>query len=331
MSSKQSVRKIASIAHVSPATVSRVLNNSANVSPELRERVVAALAETGYASPLWARGERSSRIAMLIPEMRNPFYSEVIRGVLDTASAAKYNLLLCSAASMDLKESSEPSFLFSGNWVDGVISTQKLKKDSRLLSMIPTGTPVVQCCEYNETLDMPLVSIDNYQAACSAAEHLLDIGRRNIAFFGGDTSSMYSSLREAGYRDTMARYGAAVREDWVVQLGGVDYSIALSASRQLFSQEERPDAVFAASDVIAAGVINGIRSCGLKVPEDVSVVGFDDVEVAQMGYPSITTVRQPRYKMGCTACSMLLQLIETGSVPSKNVMLPSELIVRDSS
>ncbi len=324
--SKCTIRQVAALAGVSPATVSRVLSGSGGVSQELRSKVVSAARESGYISRK-PNGRRY--IGLIVPDLKNPFYNEIIQGVMDTAALSSCGILLWSSSIGS--ESSSPPIFTSDLAVDGVISTQLLHPDSLIFKSMPKDIPLVQCCEYNEELPFPIVSIDNYASAYNAVSHLINLGRRSIAFFGSSSASMYTVLREQGFRDAMADYGLPVNEAWVLHLGDVDYNLAVSAADHLFSQSDCPDAVFAVSDMYAAGVTRSARKLGFAIPDDVSVVGFDDTDVAKINEPPLTTIRQPSYKMGCFACSMLLQLISTGSTPSRKVILESELIVRDSS
>lgn len=326
---KQTARQIAALAQVSPATVSRVMNGTARVSPQLKKKVLDAAAQLGYENPD-APDRGSHLIGLLAPSMSNPFYSEVIEGVLQTATDAGYNVVLCPSTSSNTADydSISPSRDLLG--LAGLISLSRIRLNSALFQMLPEGIPIVQCCEYDEAFPYPIVAIDNYAAAFHATTYLLDLGYRKLSIFNSTSHTLYGRLREKGFRDALAAQGVPLREDWVLYLGEIDYNLSLAAARNLFSKEDHPDAVFTVSDIYAAGITRSLSQIGLRVPEDVSVVGFDDTEVALINTPALTTVRQPRHKLGATACSVLLHLIRTGSCTSRYFMVESDLIVRKS-
>lgn len=326
---KQTARQIATLAQVSPATVSRVMNGTARVSPQLKKKVLDAAAQLGYENPDASIGG-SRLIGLLSPSMANPFYSEVIDGILQTATDAGYNIVLCPPTSSNIVDYDGMPSLQGRQPLAGLITLSRLRQDSAIIRTLPEGTPIVQCCEYDEDLPYPIVAIDNYSAAFHATTYLLDLGCRNLAIFNSTCHTLYGKLREKGFRDALAAQGVPLREDWILHLGEIDYNLSLAAARNLFSKPDHPDAVFTVSDVYAAGITRSLAQIGLRVPEDVSVVGFDDTDVALINTPTLTTIRQPRYKLGATACNVLLRLIRAGTCSSRYFMVESDLIVRKS-
>ncbi len=326
---KQTARQIATLAQVSPATVSRVMNGTARVSPQLKKKVLDAAAQLGYENPDASTGG-SRLIGLLSPSMANPFYSEVIDGILQTATDAGYNIVLCPPTSSNIVDYDGTPPLQGRQPLAGLITLSRLRQDSAIIRTLPEGTPIVQCCEYDEDLPYPIVAIDNYSAAFHATTYLLDLGYRNLAIFNSTCHTLYGKLREKGFRDALAAQGVPLREDWILHLGEIDYNLSLAAARNLFSKPDHPDAVFTVSDVYAAGITRSLAQIGLRVPEDVSVVGFDDTDVALINTPTLTTIRQPRYKLGATACNVLLRLIRAGTCSSRYFMVESDLIVRKS-
>lgn len=327
---KSTARQIAVLAQVSPATVSRVMNGTAQVSTQLRDRVMSAAAQLGYINPV--RPETGSRlIGLLAPKLSNPFYSEIIEGVLDTAANANYSVVLLPAMSSSIQDYDGSPFLHAEQApLAGLISLSRLQLNSVMLRNLQPDLPIVQCCEYDEELPYPIVAIDNYAAAYHATTYLLGLGYRKLAIFNSTCHTLYGRQREQGFRDALKAQQLPLREDWVLHLGEIDYNLALAAARNLFSQPDHPDAVFTVSDVYAAGITKCLSQIGLRVPEDVSVVGFDDTEIALINTPALTTIHQPRYKLGATACNVLLRLIRAGSCPSQHFMVESDLIVRNS-
>lgn len=326
---KQTARQIAALAQVSPATVSRVINGTAQVSPQLKKKVLDAAAQLGYENPRTPAGG-SHLIGLLTPSMSNPFYSEVIEGILQTATDAGYHVVLCPSTSSNILDYDETPPLQGFHALAGLISLSRLRQGSALLRALQEGTPIVQCCEYDEDLPYPIVAIDNYSAAYHATTYLLDLGYRDLAIFNSTCHTLYGRLREKGFRDALADRGIPLREEWILHLGEIDYNLSLAAARNLFSRADHPDAVFTVSDIYAAGITRALAQMGLRVPEDVSVVGFDDTDVALINTPTLTTIRQPRYKLGATACNVLLRLIRAGTCTSRLFMVESDLIVRKS-
>lgn len=327
--SKSTVRQVADLAGVSPATVSRVLSGSAPVSDALRDKVVQTAAQLGYAAPQPSGAQKL--IYVIFPNLSNPFYNEILDGVLCTAAKAGYHVMITSAAARGTESSLLPPQ--GGSTVAGIISMLRLEADSWFLNALPEHIPLVQCCEYNQDLPYPFVSINNFEAAYNATSHLISMGRRDFAFFNSSCDTLYGRERERGFLQAMSDHGLTVNDNWLFHLRDIDYNLALAAAKSMFAAagaEKRPDAVFTVSDVYALGVMKSAMRLGLTVPSDVSVVGFDDIEIALMGEPSLTTIRQPRYKLGSTACSILLQWIKTGNVPSQHVWIEADLIVRES-
>jgi DNA-binding LacI/PurR family transcriptional regulator len=256
---------------------------------------------------------------------------EIIEGILNTAAAAGYNVMLCPTVSSNLQEFEDIALKQDQlDPVAGLITLCRLRPNSLVLLTLPDDIPIVQCCEYDESLPYPIVAIDNYAAAFHATTYLLGLGYTKLAIFNSSCHTLYGKKREQGFRDALAAKGITPREDWMLHLGAIDYNLALAATRNLFSQSDHPEAIFTVSDVYAAGITKALAQMGIRVPEDVSVVGFDDTEIALINTPSLTTVQQPRHKLGMTACNVLLRLIRTGSCTSPYFMVESDLIVRDS-
>lgn len=324
--SKITARQIAELAQVSPATVSRVMNGRVPVSPQLKDRIMSAAKELGYVIP--DKTENDLRlIGILAPKLTYHFYSEIIEGVLDAATSAGYGVVLCPTDSVSLSDfNTPPSF----QHISGLVTMCPLQQNSWFSKILPENIPIVQCCEYDEDLPYPFVAIDDYAAAYHATTYLVNLGHRKLSIFNSTCHTLYGKKREQGFRDALADNNIPLREDWVLHLGEIDYNLAQAAAQELFSREDYPDAVFTISDVYAAGIVKSITKLGLHVPDDVSVVGFNDTEIALISEPALTTVHQPRQKMGASACSLLLRLIQTGSCLSQHLWVESDLIVRNS-
>ncbi|WP_259270947.1 LacI family DNA-binding transcriptional regulator, partial [Klebsiella pneumoniae] len=255
------MQKIARLAGVSVATVSRVLNNSDTVKAKNRERVLQAIKESNYQPNLLARQLRTARsnmILVMVSNIANPFCAEVVKGIEEEAEKNGYRILLCNSGS-DLARSTSGLQLLSGKMVVGIITMTAL-------SSLP-----VQCAEYADTGSISCVGINDVEAAQGAVSRLADSGRRRIALINHDLSYRYARLRERGYKSVLHVHGLAYQQVTYAQ----DLSAAAGkrAMEQLLSQDEKPDAVFAVSDSLAAGALRAIAQAGLRVPEDIAVIG----------------------------------------------------------
>ena len=316
-----SIQKIARLAGVSVATVSRVLNNSDTVKAKNRERVLQAIKESNYQPNLLARQLRTARsnmILVMVSNIANPGCAEVEKN--------GYRILLCNSGS-DLARSTSGLQLLSGKMVDGIITMNALSSLPELTTMIGDA-PWVQCAEYADTGSISCVGINDVEAAQGAVSRLADSGRRRIALINHDLSYRYARLRERGYKSVLHVHGLAYQQVTYAQ----DLSAAAGkrAMEQLLSQDEKPDAVFAVSDSLAAGALRAIALAGLRVPEDIAVIGFDGTELAEVVSPQLTTVEQPSRAIGRTAVSLLMKRIDDPDAAVERVMMDWRVIDRAS-
>ena len=324
-----SIQKIARLAGVSVATVSRVLNNSDTVKAKNRERVLQAIKESNYQPNLLARQLRTARSNMLlvmVSNIANPFCAEVVKGIEEEAEKNGYRILLCNSGS-DLARSTSGLQLLSGKMVDGIITMNALSSLPELTTMIGDA-PWVQCAEYADTGSISCVGINDVEAAQGAVSRLADSGRRRIALINHDHSYRNARLRERGYKSVLHVHGLAYQQVTYAQ----DLSAAAGkrAMEQLLSQDEKPDAVFAVSDSLAAGALRAIAQAGLRVPEDIAVIGFDGTELAEVVSPQLTTVEQPSRAIGRTAVSLLMKRIDDPDAAVERVMMDWRVIDRAS-
>ncbi|MGI5173465.1 LacI family DNA-binding transcriptional regulator [Treponema sp. OMZ 840] len=327
---KPTYSEISQASGISVATISRIMNSSKRVSEKARLKIIQALTSLGYdANTVLPRLSMGGDFILFnIPNIANPFYSLIIQGARDAAKRNGYTLLINEDEInektienfLDMIQKRKPAGIITTNSISPVI----LKRLNALL-------PVIQCSEYNENLDIPFITIDNTSAAKNAVEHLLLLGCKRIAFLNGPLVYKYARNRLAGYNKALETAGIPIIPELIIQLGDINYDMALSAAYQLLNSEKRPDAFFSSSDVYAAAVIKAAKKVGLSVPDDLAVVGFDNIEISSICTPSITTVSQPRYQMGLLSCDMLMERISDRSISIKNIYLDTELIVRESS
>lgn len=320
---------IARQAGVSPATVSRVLNHRELVKETTVVQVEHAMAALGYPPRPTHEIVFNSReiIIINIPQGVNPFYEEVVRGAITSANAHGYSILL-NYDFLDAGTIYNFCHLLKKIHASGVILLNQLRED--ILQQINAVAPVVQCCEYNKNSNLPFVSIDDFTAARNATEYLISTGRNKVAFVNGPLQYKYARERKEGFLKAMSDADLFIPQNWILQIPEVNYNMAYSAVCQLLSSDQRPNAFFAVSDIFAAAIIRAAKRYSLHVPRDIMVVGFDNVDISIMMAPSITTVSQPKFQLGYTACELLLESITNPHTPPKSLLLATELIIRES-
>ncbi|HAZ55345.1 MAG TPA: LacI family transcriptional regulator [Franconibacter helveticus] len=324
-----SIQKIARLAGVSVATVSRVLNNSDTVKEKNREKVLQAIKASNYQPNLLARQlrtARSSMVLVLVSDITNPFCAELVKGIEEQAEQQGYRILLCNSGS-DIKRSRSSLQLLSGKIVDGVITMDAFTTLPELTQLIG-DTPWVQCAEYADAGDISCVGINDIDASRELVRYLVESGRQRVALINHDLSYKYAQLRQQGYLRELENHGLAWQA--ITYASALSFSAGKQAMEKLLQAQARPDAVFAVSDTLAAGAMAAVRQAGLRVPQDIAVAGFDGTELAEMVSPPLTTIAQPSRDIGRKAFSLLLQKMDNPHAPTERVMMAWQLIVRAS-
>lgn len=324
------IQEVAKAAEVSVATVSRVLNNSPSVNPETRERVQEVIERLNYSPNLLGRNLRRSEtkmILVLLPSISNPFYSKIVRGIEDVASRNSYNVMLCNTNS-DLQKEKVYIDLLRNRLADGMILMASTL-DRHELSQIGAQFPVVQCCEYKEGAKVSHVSIDNVEAAYKMTKHLIDLGHKRIGLITNSNQYVSSAQREEGYKRALKENNIKLDSD-LIKYGDYSFRSGMLAAKEFLVMKEMPTAIFAISDIMAIGVIKELKNNGLRVPEDMAVAGFDNISMASMYDPSLTTVSQHQYGLGGTSMELLLKQIREELKEPQDALLEYELIIRES-
>ena len=323
------IADVARAAGVSKMTVSKVINNQGSISDATRERILSIINELGYTAHPGARtlkGGRTQTLGLVVPQLHWQYSSEIVRGIDQTAQDAGLDLLISTSQENPQHEARNATRLAKG-LVDG------------LIVLLPTGLPW-----YSEDLGVPLVVVvpgagnlptglptidaDHYQGARLAIRHLTDLGHTRIAFLSGGQDAG-SLARQRGYWEGLLTQGIPLDPDLEVP-GAFQQRQGFVSTQQLLSLPRPPTAIFAANDLSAFGAIEAIKDQGLRVPEDISVVGFDDIPQAHEVHPALTTIRQPLSEMGAAATRQLLGLIDGRGVTTPTLVLPTELIIRNS-
>lgn len=324
-----SIQKIARLAGVSVATVSRVLNNSDTVKAQNREKVLQAIKASNYQPNLLARQlrtARSSMILVMVSDISNPFCAELVKGIEEQAEQNRYRILLCNSGS-DIERSRSSLQLLAGKMVDGIITMDAFSKLPELAQLIGE-TPWVQCAEYADAGDVSCVGIDDVQASMHVVAYLAGRGRQRIALINHDLSYKYAQLRQAGYQQQLSQE----ERSWqaISYATELSFNAGKQAMESLLAAPERPDAVFAVSDTLAAGALSAIHAAGLRVPQDIAVTGFDGTDLAEMVTPPLSTLAQPSRDMGREAFDLLLNKIDQPDSPAQRIMMDWHFVVRAS-
>ncbi|WP_425414177.1 LacI family DNA-binding transcriptional regulator [Pleomorphomonas koreensis] len=328
MAGSVNIRDVAAMAGVSVATVSRTLKNPDLVRPATREEVLRCVAALGFVPNAQARHFRrqaTDTVILLVRDISNPFYLDVFKGVEDVASSAGYKVLMGDARS-DPARVHHYIDMVRERHADGLI----LMTGSMPVELDDAGLPpMVVALEYLTTRHLPTVRIDNEGAAAAATRHLLGLGHTAIAHLSGPVPEVMSVARVAGWRRALVEAG--VPPDERLEVRG-DYSLASgeAAVDALYDRGVPFTALFASNDEMAAGAINRLRARGKRVPEDVSVVGFDDTIFAAVCNPPLTTIRQPQREIGVEVMKLMIERLEGLLAPDATVVVPTELVVRAS-
>ncbi len=334
MSSNLTLEEIARLAGVSRSTVSRVVNHSPKVSAHVRERVLRVIAETGYHPDPAARYlaiRRSGIIGLVVPRavqslFTDPYYPLLIQGIAQECNANDYTLSLFLFYTENDEQKLYPRVLRT-NMVDGLIVTGSQIGDPLIPRLVENQVPFVVIGRPPDDIQASFVEPDNIAGAYSAVSYLARLGRKRIATITGPFTAPVGLDRRQGYLDALNDRNLRIDADLIVE-GDFTEMGGYTKMRQLLPH--RPDGVFVASDAMAFGALRALREAGLSVPEDVSIIGFDDLPAATYSDPPLTTVRQPIRRTGSKAVEILLDILENGAEPPRQVVLASNLIIRAS-
>lgn len=326
-----SIKDVAKEAGVSIATVSRVLNDVDVVNEETKKKVLEAINKLGYRPNIVARSlktQKTRTIGIIIPDISSQFYPEIVRGAEDVANIYNYNIMLCNT---DLDPEKEIEYLrvLKEKMVDGVLYMSTSLEPNILELINQLQLPMVLVETTSREGDIPSVTIDNEKAAFDGVDYLIRKGNKRIAYIGTHEDAEHASaLRYIGYKKALEQNNIELNEK-LVYFGGLKAQDGYAGMNNIL-QSENLDAVFCASDEIAMGAINALRDKNVKVPEEVDVIGFDDIYSASVFYPKLTTIAQPMYDMGSVGMRMLIKIINKQELELKNYVLNHELVERNS-
>lgn len=334
------IKDVAKHANVSIATVSRVINNHGTTSVEARNKVLEAIDALGFRPNALARGlvsHKSNSIGVLVPDVSNYFFAEVFRGMEDAVHERNGNVFICST---DVNESRMIRYLdfLQEKQVEGIIFTSEAVTENYNDRFKAAGVPVVLLATEANEFQLPAIKINEFKACLDAVTYLIEKGHRHIGMIHGPESDPNAGLpRLEGYKAAMKQHGLYTDQTWLEE-GDYRFESGRLAVRELFARHPEMTAVFSASDEMACGAMVEAQRMGKVLPEDLSVMGVDNVKLSAMYYPSLTTVAQPLYEMGKQAVDLLYQFIESESegkgrgeaALKKATYLPHQIIERES-
>lgn len=326
------IQDVVRTAGVSTATVSRVLHNSPNVLPETKEKVLAAIRELDYRPNKLAqqfRTQKTKNILVLLPRLGDSFYSDILKGIELVANETGYHIFVVSTHSQPDLEMYYFDAL-SQKQFDGIINFSA-SLPAEYLNTVAGQYPVVVACRYLQDAHLPNVTIDNMAASCEMTEYILNLGHKRIAYLCGDPKLPLYRSRLNGYYQALTRRGIPVN-DSLVSITAPSIQGGYDATMRLLHSGAKFTAIVTSGDTLAVGAIKALEASHMKVPDDVAVCGFDDIELSSLLSPALTTIRQPRELIGRRSMEKMLERIsESAKDAAERIVLDHELIIRASS
>ncbi|GAA0125539.1 substrate-binding domain-containing protein [Clostridium senegalense] len=326
-----SIKDVAKEAGVSIATVSRVLNGINVVNEDTKKKVLDAIDKLGYRPNILARSlktHKSSTIGIIIPDIASDIFPEVVRGAEDVANIYNYNIMLCNT-DLDIEKEKDSFRMLKEKMVDGILymGNALVKEVEDFINELEI--PVVTVGTEDSQKKYPSVTIDIFQAAYDATKYLIEKGNKKIAYIG-----FFPEMYGGNYQQFFEGYKKAVEEDLeyndnLVYFSSLNAQEGFKGTNEILSKNSF-DAIFCSSDEVAVGAINALREKNIKVPDEVSVMGFNDTDLAAMYYPTLTTVSQPLYDMGSLSMRALIKILNKDEIDTKEFVLPYEIVERNS-
>lgn len=330
--SNTTIYDVAREAGVSMATVSRVVNGNPNVKPSTRKKVLEAIERLGYRPNAVARGlasKKTTTVGVIIPDISSIFFAELARGIEDIATMYKYNIILCNSDQNKAKEIHLINTLLEKQ-VDGIVFMGGKITEEHIEEFKRSPVPIVLAATIDTNRIIPSVNIDYKQAVIDAIEKLIEQGHERIGMLSGPLENPIDGYEKfAGYREALERAGLSFREELVV-VGDYSYDSAIEAMDTFLALEEKPTAIFAATDEMALGIIHAAQDKGYHIPDDFEVIGFDNTRLAEMVRPTLSTVVQPIYDIGAVSMRLLTKYMNKEEVDNHIVVLPHRIEFRQS-
>ena len=327
---KPTIKDVAQKSNVSIATVSRILNNLDGYSEETRKKVIEVMKEIGYQRNAIARNlkvKETRTIGVLRPRVNTTYYVEILNGIEDFAQRNNYSVIICNVGN-EWERTSQYLGVLSERQVDGIIVCSLPPKDELCKKIIESQIPTVFVSTLSYNCSVPYVKVDDYQASYSATCYLIENGHKEIAMLGGSKDDLISGLpRINGFIQALKDNNLPVREN-LIKEKGFSFKEGVEGMEELLKENEKFTAIFACCDDSAVGALAVAHKRGIKIPDDISIIGYDNTNVAEMAYPPLTTVGQPLYEMGKRSVEMLIKRISLNE-KVESIIMPFEIVERE--
>jgi LacI family transcriptional regulator len=321
---------------VSVSTVSRALGGYTDIAPSTRQRVLQAAQEMGYRPNVIARmlqKQCTDTIGFIIPthgpRFSDPFFSELLAGIGNTAVERDYDLLVSTRPPNTPEEMQTYERFVEGRRVDGMLVVRTRKQDTRISYLLERQFPFVAFGRADLDADFPYLDVDGKAGMRRLTQHLIDLGHRRIGYISAPLDLMFASHRLQGYKEALNSNDIPF-DEMIVIVGALTERSGHAAGSDLLARDDPPSAIIACNDLMGLGVVSAAQGLGLTVGRDVAVAGFDDVPLSEHAHPPLTTVRQPIYEIGQRTCEMLIHLLQNEKLEKSHVILQPELVVRES-
>ena len=336
MNKKPTIKDIAKSAKVSPTAVSMALNDNSRIGQETRKKILRIAKELNYQPNFVARSlvmKRTHTLGLIITTIMNPFYPELAKGIEDKAMELGYNIILCST-NYDLKLEKYYINILRSKGVDGIIFSSVENNDPNIKPLIEEHYPFILVNRRirNRLLDKKIdyIVLDNFSGGYKAMEHLYKLGHHRIGIIAGSLTTSTAIERTEGAKKLLKDYGLKLDPNQLMECN-FSKELAYHATKKFLSMKSPPTAIFSENDYMALGVREAIMDAGLKIPENMALVGFDDIAATALKGVELTTVSQKKYEMGALAVKILIEKIKSGAIPMSNqIILEPELIIRTS-
>lgn len=329
---KITIKDVAKKADVSVATVSRVINNQGGYSEKTKQRVLEVIEELGYHPNAIARGlvgKRTKTIGLLVPDLTSTLPIELLKGVEKVVHKMGNSVILCNTE-LEGRKTMDYLRLLNEKQIDGIIYASHELKEEYYRYIKEMNVPLVLLATQSNRFPVPFVKVDDRLAVYSAVSYLIEKGHRKIAMISGGEHDVIAGLpRIEGYKAAMSDHGLSINKNWIIQTDGFFFEDGKKGFLELISQNPDVTAVLAGSDDMAVGILSAAYNLGIKVPDDLSLMGYDNLKIAEMAVPTLTTVAQPFEKMGERAAEMVFEMLTTGNMV-ESYYFPHKIIERQS-
>ncbi|TXK85082.1 LacI family DNA-binding transcriptional regulator [Paenibacillus sp. N3.4] len=329
---KTTIYDVAREAGVSIAAVSQVINGKGKISKERRNDIIQIMERLNYQPSVIASaltGKKTYTLGLLVPDISNPFFAEIARSVEDQGHQRGYSLVICSTDNKDEKVERYLSLLQQKS-VDGIIIGTGVKNRELLNPLFEKSIPTILIARDMPSLDLQTVLVDDYSGGAIAARHLIELGHKALAVLAENPKVSSSRERIRGFSETLVQAGIELQESWIQTCREDLVKDGKCKAIEILQNTKRPTALFCCNDLLAIGALQAAKELGLKVPKQLSIVGFDNTILASVTDPPLTTVSQPTELMGKMAVDLLIEQLKTKTISNPRKILPPELYVRDS-